>query len=662
MPKPNQPAQPQKTALTSPFPIADKPWVRKFPTPSTTDYIVSVRKDMRVSEFKMPNKGDPYKGADQQNYLPDKFVFATSVPVEQLPGFVDLYYLAPFESQEDYNFTVAYPYVDRDYPVFTRTYVVQRTDKVATEEPIADTKDPKFGLPFVLTDHKIERFTDDNVMDALFVKVIRVFERLPSPTITSFASNQYQQPVTLKTQEVVKSAPPSQSAITEEVKQERTGTAKAKNIVASVPDVFPQTILTTEIPSMTRELWLGGFIELMQETVSAGQATTPTLGDGEFNVTEKQETEFKKRHQSHILPLPQTRVHGEWTSEFGGGVLDETIEIVKPDVPLVVEHDLLTTESKVRNLPITNIRMTKKRQGTEWPELREDKTVSEGPYSGVVVETLKKVVAASEQLPFNYNPFATGIWIDYMPHDEEKTMRLKSRILSYPQTALVYYSTEEVHFPAQLSAIDVQWTIANSLNSHTELSIDNSRGFAYASGHLTQSATLKPAIREGYRGWAKARITRTFQIADSTGSILSSLVPQVFAIIPSYGYAFLPKTTIGGVAQRGNESNEISSAGELGRQTEQFGPLLSSNYDQDFLAPYSSTQPVSAGPVTTTGPKPGTWSATLIVAGERPTAHVTIPQSTPAVMPSGQYIVWQVRVTRGLLNLYAIEVVEVLVP
>jgi hypothetical protein len=278
------------------------------------------------------------------------------------------------------------------------------------------------------------------------------------------------------------------------------------------------------------------------------------------------------------------------------------------------------------------------------------------------VQTLKKVVPFNETLPANYNPYSDGVFIDYLPHDKWRKMRLKSKILQYPTNPLVYFTTEEVHFPAQVTGMDVEWEITSILDSRSSLNLDNSEGSAKAVSYVIQKPNLKDGIKEGYRGYTKARITRTLILADNTGGLPTINVPQVTPIIPVYGTAILTSGKIGGEITHGNTINETASNGELNRQSIRFGPVLSFNYDQQFDAPYSSSQPVSAGPVTTTGPKPGTWSAFVISLGQRPSARVTIPQSVPPALTSGMLLIWRVTVTRGLLNLYVVEKIEVYVP
>lgn len=666
MPKtPANPQPPSKPPLTSPFPLVGKPWQRRFPTPQIEDYIVSVRKDTRIG-FTMPKKGDLFAGVDQQDRLSKKFTFATAVPVEQSPGFVDLYYLAPFPEQENYNFTIAYPFTDKAYPQFTRTYIVQRTDDLVTKEPDADAFDPEFGRPFQLTEHKIERFTDDPVMDANFVRIVRVFERLPGPVITSFKNNQYQQVVTVRTQDVAQSTPPPQSALTEVSGQERTGTAKAKNTLATVPEVFPQAGSTVEIPSMTRELWLGGFDETTDSQVSAGQVEVPQIAPGKYSVAEKQVTKFKKEITIKALPLPQTRHHKELApSELGGGVLEETISIDTPTSLLdLVDGGYLITEARFRNLgQWGKIALIKQLIGSEWPELTDVKTISEGVYSGVAVQTLKKVVPAPASLPPGYNPFLDGVFWDLKPHDKWKTFRLKSSILVFPTTPLVYFDEEEVHFPAQLQSVDVQWTIASETQASGALNLDDTEGHALASSKTTQTPSLIHTATDGYRGFAKSKITRTFVLANPNGGLPSNVVAQITKIAPSFGTALLNGSVIGGTSVDGNTQHSLRAEGEIKRAFEHFGPYLTGNINQNFYAPYSYAEPV--GPVivdVTAGPKPKTCNATMFSLGARPFATVVIPASIPAALVSGQSIVWRVRVTRGLLNLYAIEKIEVFIP
>lgn len=155
-------------------PVPAKPVVQSYPTPDLSDRIYVVRKDSRLGDSKLPGKGDAYEGPEKERY--EGFIFATAKPSDQT-GWVDLFYLNVRANENDYNLEITYPWVSKDYPRYTRTYVVLRS---SYETPLPDTPDPVNGN-LLLVDEHVTRFQDP-VLDALFVGVQRVFERVPAPT------------------------------------------------------------------------------------------------------------------------------------------------------------------------------------------------------------------------------------------------------------------------------------------------------------------------------------------------------------------------------------------------------------------------------------------------------------------------------------------------
>lgn len=172
----------QKPDLYSPHrPVPAKPITQSFPTPVLTDRILVVRKDSRLGGYKLPDKGSAFAGPDAPRFR--DFKFATAKPSDQT-GWVDWFYVNERLNQDDYNFVVEYPWVDQTYPRVTRTYVILREDRV---DPDAAATDPKNDT-LSLVDSKITRL-DDPVLDALFVGVQNVFERVPAPV--AFGSNKF---------------------------------------------------------------------------------------------------------------------------------------------------------------------------------------------------------------------------------------------------------------------------------------------------------------------------------------------------------------------------------------------------------------------------------------------------------------------------------------
>lgn len=133
-------------------------------------------RDARLPDYKLPEKGSPYEGREATRY--EGWVFATAVPSDKV-GWTDHYYLNERLNQEAYNFSIEYPWVDRDYPRVTRTYVFLRSD-APSREPEPHIKDSVF-CECVMVDWRITRL-DDPVQDSLFVGVTKIFERVPAPT------------------------------------------------------------------------------------------------------------------------------------------------------------------------------------------------------------------------------------------------------------------------------------------------------------------------------------------------------------------------------------------------------------------------------------------------------------------------------------------------
>lgn len=131
-------------------------------------------RDVRKSEVQLPEKGSPYDGRERERY--EGWVFATAQPSDKV-GWTDFYYLNERANQDAYNFSIEYPWVDKEYPRYTRTYVVLRSD---FEEPCPHQKDTA-DERCVLIEYKVTRL-EDQVLDSLFVGVTKIFERVPAPT------------------------------------------------------------------------------------------------------------------------------------------------------------------------------------------------------------------------------------------------------------------------------------------------------------------------------------------------------------------------------------------------------------------------------------------------------------------------------------------------
>jgi hypothetical protein len=166
---------PQPPSANDPI-VPAKPIVRTYPTPDLRDRIYVEHLDTRKGGYVLPKKGEPYQGREAEKY--EGFVFAKAVPSDQV-GWVDHFYLNVRQNQDDYNFTIEFPWMSKDYPRVTRTYVYLRED---FHPPTGNTPDPikAFAdLGVKMVDYKLIRL-EDPVLDSMFVGVTTIYERLPA--------------------------------------------------------------------------------------------------------------------------------------------------------------------------------------------------------------------------------------------------------------------------------------------------------------------------------------------------------------------------------------------------------------------------------------------------------------------------------------------------
>jgi hypothetical protein len=672
--KPSDPDAPKPAKQTPPNQgsLLGKPVVKAVITPDMRDRIIVVRRDIRRG-YKVPKQGQPFKGVDEKETA-EGYIFAT-VQYPEPPGvYVDEFYVKSRKDQERYNWDISYPYVDKHYPQITRTYVCLRSDNMVIKEAQSDDTDPTSDDLF-LTDHKIERIENDPVLDALFVKVIRVFERLPSPIIISKGANQYQQDVTIATQEIVSGPMPPQSALTEEVKQERTGTAKAKNTIATVPRVFPLPVQKKEVPSMTRELWLGGFFEVTASQVTAGSIVPPTVGEGVYSKTIEQLTEYKIKTTVQALPLPQFRQHKEMGGEaFGGSILTEYLTIDTPESGLDVPDDdpsyWLTVDAKMRNLAeVGRIKkVTKVPAGQVWPTLHTEKVLTEGIYAGIRILIDKTVVPAHVggiyANPVTPNP---GGYTDMQAHDKWRTIQITSRIDvgSLPKP-ITYAGTHPLNIPPTL--LTIEGVYGDRGGKSQTVSRDGLTGEGVSvsvdSGPL---GTILHTSRENFRGNAVAEITRIFTTTppsiQGSGIRVNGVTYFPFKFLPATGTATMFSTysrfsgsqngDVGGPA-RGSSS---SDQGQIRVQTTEFRPMLTGACQilNDTFQGASN----AAGATTTDG----LYHVEMFQPGNTCRMTVRLGASTPSVAPaSGTKLLMVVDVKEWRYKVWVVHLVQVVVP
>jgi hypothetical protein len=140
--------------------------------------------DTRVPGYVALEYGDLHP--DQVNYPGLKLVFQQPLDQEANFMWVRRIYAKDRADQDEYNYAIKYAGSDPNFPTYVRTYILPRADY----EPLAKgAQDPEYPTA-TLVSEEVQRIksnatsdANEELLDSLFVKVIRIFETLPGPTI-----------------------------------------------------------------------------------------------------------------------------------------------------------------------------------------------------------------------------------------------------------------------------------------------------------------------------------------------------------------------------------------------------------------------------------------------------------------------------------------------
>jgi hypothetical protein len=89
-------------------------------------------------------------------------------------------------SQDAWNFGIDYSSEDPNFPIYTRTYIVPRSQYAPVA---AGSTDPVFGGSAKIVAQKKQELPDDSKLHSRYVQVVRQYEPIPGPAITSKSLN-----------------------------------------------------------------------------------------------------------------------------------------------------------------------------------------------------------------------------------------------------------------------------------------------------------------------------------------------------------------------------------------------------------------------------------------------------------------------------------------
>jgi len=234
--------------------------VSSFPTPVIKDTVIvevvnAWKGDYQPLEY--GTKWDDVPHASVQGSFPDHKLINQS-PNSEDGQWVKRIWANDRVDQDTYNYAIKYSGGSDAHPIYIRTYVELRE----TYAPVPDlSPDPLFPNA-LLVEEEVQRQEDE--LDSRYVKVIRTYETLPGPIISSRRVNERGDLETVEVQEVAPNTPPDPDGLfvtqTQVIKE----------------DVSKGTKTTATVPSYTQLLVKEKKEGLLGETVTTDDIVDPT--------------------------------------------------------------------------------------------------------------------------------------------------------------------------------------------------------------------------------------------------------------------------------------------------------------------------------------------------------------------------------------------------
>ena len=206
--------------------------VSSFPTPVIKDTVIveivnAWKGDYTPLEY--GTKWDDVPHASVQGSFPDHKLINQS-PNSEDGQFVKRIWANDRVDQDTYNYAIKYSGGSDAHPIYIRAYVELRE----TYAPVPDlSPDPLFPNA-LLVEEEVQRQEDE--LDSRYVKVIRTYETLPGPIISSQRVNERGDLETVEVQEVAPSTPPDPDGLfvtqTQVIKED---VSKGTKTTATVP-------------------------------------------------------------------------------------------------------------------------------------------------------------------------------------------------------------------------------------------------------------------------------------------------------------------------------------------------------------------------------------------------------------------------------------------
>jgi len=192
--------------------------IQTFPTPLIQDKILTEYVNSEINGYAPLEYGTPF---DSVQHTAFRTSYPNHVLVFQAPADVNGYFIRRVWAsnrvdQELYDYSISYAEGDPDYPVIVRTMVLPRSGYV----PVAPlSTDPVNDLCLLVSQELINEVQPQE-LSSLYVKVVRVYERVPGPVVTTYDYDTELNVNVITTRQVVLSTDvPTEDVLTVELKE-----------------------------------------------------------------------------------------------------------------------------------------------------------------------------------------------------------------------------------------------------------------------------------------------------------------------------------------------------------------------------------------------------------------------------------------------------------
>jgi hypothetical protein len=547
--------------------------------------------------------------------------------------------LQPAE-QDGYGWSVTYPTVSKEHPQVTRRL------KVAEE----DYRGMAFAQGCLVNGYSELELVGETFEvgpTAVFGTLTLIFDAIPGPALAGEGYDENGDLETTTIQTVPANHEPPVEQMNYLVNFAEKAPLDAKRATLTLKTVAARTPLWDE-DQFTVNRALMRHITGVRRTTERRIVPVGTEPDSGFLIVEssvKQKNKWQALKTTMRVDAFQDLVSTSRDPEAHGALTTQTESIV-PTGTTAPAKSLPILDSKVEDLDGTHALQVVKQlaPGEEWPELVD---YSFDEQTKILVEIRKKVVDAAGQVP---GVDSEGYYVEYKSIDKFKSIRIRSKVIGHLPEPIVYYGTTELSLYDELLSVtpemDKQGSASSGAGTGTRYSAEASANSSVGGGMVVN-------VRHGFRGTAKAKITKRFFDAPPIESDIPS--PTVFR--PSYGTAIIIAKGESSMARETvddtNSSVGSSTGSSLRTNVTHIGPVLT---------PAVDTTTTYAGDTQTAWATGGQAGASA-VANSSATIRVSIPASVPSAYPQpGDLILQSAKVEQWRLGIWVLHTVEAIVP